>query len=141
MTRKVFILVIPCLIALAVFVSASPLRRPESSIQSWVEKETPLGSSLAEVQAEATRRGWYDPRTQGSDGRTSGTYLRGLLGEYRGLLFVTSVTVFWEFDSNNRLANIRIWKTQMACEMCALPCAAVSTASEFQVRRRAAKPV
>jgi hypothetical protein len=68
-------------------------------------------SNLSDVQATATKRGWYDPHFQGSDGRTTGNYVRGELGDYQGFPFRTSVTVFWEFDAGNRLADIRIWKT------------------------------
>jgi len=56
------------------------------------------------------KREWYNPNSQGSDGKTKGAYLRGTIGEYRNL-FVTSVTVFWEFDDDLRLRQIRVWKT------------------------------
>jgi len=111
MTRKVFIAFVVCIVAFVSFLASNPLRRSEAGIRHWLEKTTPLGSTLSEVQATATKRGWYNARLQGSDGRTTGTYLRGELGEYQGLPFHTYVTVFWEFDSTDRLANIRIWKT------------------------------
>ena len=111
MTRKIVVVATLCLVAVAVFLVSNPLRRSEASIRGWLEKSTPLGSSLAEVQSVATRHGWYDPQFQGSDGHTTGTYIRGELGDYQGLPFRTSVTVFWEFDSSNRLTDIRIWKT------------------------------
>jgi hypothetical protein len=111
MARKIVIAVVVCAVAFIVFLASNPLRRTEPSVRHWLEKTTPLGSSLADVQATATKRGWFDARLQGSDGRTTGTYLRGELGDYRGFPFRTSVTVFWEFDASNRLSDIRIWKT------------------------------
>jgi hypothetical protein len=68
-----------------------------------------LGSTLTDVQTIATQRGWYDATAQGSEGQTTGTYIRGELGDY-GFLFRKSVTVFWEFDKSDRLDNIRIWR-------------------------------
>jgi hypothetical protein len=111
MTRKVTIAVVICAVALIAFLASNPLRRSESSVRHWLEKTTPLGSSLADVQATATKRGWYHARSQGSDGHTTGAYLRGELGDYQGFPFRTSVTVFWDFDASNRLADIRVWKT------------------------------
>ena len=90
---------------------ANPLRRPEAGVSSWLAKRTPLGSSWERVRDVAQQHGWYNPNLQGSDGRTSGPYIRGELGRYWSVPFYTYVTVFWEFDSSNRLANIRIWKT------------------------------
>ena len=111
MARKLIIAVVVCAVAFIVFLASNPLRRSESGVRHWLEKTTPLGSSLPDVQATATKRGWYDVRLQGSDGKTTGTYLRGELGDYQGFPFRMSVTVFWEFDASNRLADIRIWKT------------------------------
>jgi hypothetical protein len=99
------------LVMLAISVACTPLRRSEPQVRDWLEKTTPIGSTRDEVKAIATHRGWYDPGRQGSDGRTSGSYIRGELGEYREFVFVTSVTVFWEFDASSRLTEIRIWKT------------------------------
>lgn len=91
---------------------SNPLRRPDASIRAWLLKRTPLGVSSEEVRGVAERHGWScSDMQQGSDGRTSGPYLRGELGEYWSVPFYTSVTVFWSFDSSNRLTDLRIWKT------------------------------
>ena len=90
---------------------ANPLRRSQTAISSWLAKRTPLGSSSETVRAVAQQHGWYNPNLQGSDGHTSGPYIRGELGRYWSVPFYTYVTVFWEFDSSNHLANVRIWKT------------------------------
>ena len=111
MARKLIIAFVVCVVALFAFLASNPLRRSESGVRRWLEKTTPLGSSLSDVQATATRRGWHGARNEGSDGKTTGTFIRGELGDYQGLPFRTSVTVFWEFDASNRLANIRVWKT------------------------------
>jgi hypothetical protein len=110
--RNLVIAVIVCGVALLAFLASNPLRRSESSIRRWVQKTTPFGSNLSEVQAKITERGWYFAQNQGGDGKTSGTFIRGELGDYQGLPFRTSVTVFWEFDASNRLADIRVWKTR-----------------------------
>ena len=89
---------------------ASPLRRSEAGVSAWLAKRTPIGSSSETVRNVAQGRGWYNANLQGSDGRTSGPYIRGELGRYWSMPFYTYVTVFWEFDSSNRLANIRVWK-------------------------------
>jgi hypothetical protein len=112
MTRKLVIAFGVCALGLLVLFASSPLRRSESSIRRWMQKSTPLGSTLSEVQTTATQRGWYFARNQGSDGKTTDTFIRGELGDYQGLPFRTSVTVFWEFDASNRLADIRVWKTR-----------------------------
>ena len=112
MARKLIIALIVCAVALLALLALNPLRRPESSVRRWLEKTTPLGSTLSNVQATVTQRGWYFSQNQGSDGNTTGTFIRGELGDYRGLPFRTSVTVFWEFDGSNQLANIRVWKTR-----------------------------
>lgn len=70
---KAAILVVAALVG---GVASNPLRRSEAGVRSWLEKTTPLGSSLADVRATATRRGWYDARHRGSDGHP----LRGELG-------------------------------------------------------------
>lgn len=50
------------------------------------------------------------PPPRGSDGRTRGPYLRGELGRY-GWPMQTSVTVFWEFDAESKLARTRLRQT------------------------------
>jgi len=88
----------------------NPLRWSEKRIRTYIEKQTPIGSSYESVLAYIEKREWYDSRFQGSDGETKGVYLRGEIGRYR-VLFETYVTVFWEFDSDLYLEQIRVWKT------------------------------
>lgn len=112
MTRKHGIIILVIVMLFVAFIWSNPLRRPEQSIRNWLEKTTPLGSSLTEVRVTASQPGWYDARFQGNDGCSTDNYIRGELGEYQGLPFITSVSVFWEFDENDQLANIRIWKNR-----------------------------
>jgi hypothetical protein len=102
--------IIAAIITVVAILAANPLRRSEEKIGVWLEAQTPLGSSPAEVIAYAQKKNWPVKRNQGSDGRTRGEFVRGEVGEYR-TVFVTSVTVFWEFDSTSRLEKIRVWKT------------------------------
>lgn len=93
----------------------SPLRRPDFGVRAWVLKKTPLGSSLAEVDSVVTTQGWFLYRSGASDDGNwsfSGTYIRGELGTYQGLPLQTSVTAFGEFDVNDKLKNVQIWKTR-----------------------------
>lgn len=99
-----------CVVSVIVLVAANPLRRSEESIAAWLQAQTPLGSSRESVVAYAKEHGWIKPTFRRSDGMTSDGTIEGELGEYRSP-FVTSVTAFWEFDSESRLARIRVWKT------------------------------
>jgi hypothetical protein len=109
--RKILLAVLIVLTASIGIASArNPLRRSEEQISTWLQEQTPLGSSREFVITYAEKKKWYDPRAQGSDGKTSENYVRGELGNYR-TIFVTSVTVFWEFDSASRLVRVRVWKT------------------------------
>ena len=110
MSLRVIILAVLLSAPLVGCVTSNPLRRSDDEIRSGLEKTTPLGSTLSDVQTIATQHGWYHATAQGSDGQTTGTYIRGELGNY-GFPFRTSVTVFWEFDASYRLDNIRIWRT------------------------------
>ena len=117
MSKKRIILLAVAVIAalLCVVWYSSPLRRPDAGVRAWVLKKTPLGSSLSDVESVVTKRGWFASRRAGGyDGRWSfsGTYIRGELGDYQGLPLHTSVTAFWEFDANNQLTNVLIWKTR-----------------------------
>jgi hypothetical protein len=112
-----FIIALSSLIACGgaiTFYASNPLRRTDTSVRRWLEKMTPVGSSLSEVEAVATRRGWFPDRRPGGHAgmwRFSDTYVSVHLGEYQGLPWRTDVTAFWEFDPSNRLTNIHIWRT------------------------------
>ena len=113
MHAKKIISLSACVILCAwlVVVASNPLRRSEHSVSQWLQKQTPLGSSVDDVRVYAEKKGWFATWAQGSDGRTRGKFIRGELGSYRTIVFATFVTVFWEFDSQSKLERIRIWKT------------------------------
>lgn len=115
MFRKLIVVIIVCGLAVAVFLASNPLRRSDAAIAHWIERMTPMGSSLSDVEAVVVTRGWFRYRERDKqDGywRFNEEYIRGEIGEYQGLPFRTSVTVFWEFNSADRLVKIRIWKTR-----------------------------
>lgn len=128
MVRKLAVILGVAGSALVIAVLASnPLRRSEESIERWLEKQTPLGISAAEVQAIATRRGWCEHpaalceggwihtsrlldgsrRARSADARY---FIRGELGSYQGLPWRGYVTAFWEFDGAERLVAVQAWK-------------------------------
>ncbi len=118
MARKIIIgLIFVVALAVIALPVLNPLRRSDAGVEKWVAKQTPLGCSKVEVEAVARKRGWsFHSGPGGYDGpwNLPGPYIRGELGEYQGLPFVTSVTAFWEFDTKDRLTNIRIWRTRDA---------------------------
>jgi hypothetical protein len=92
---------------------ANPLARSEAEISRGLLSQTPIGTAYADVRTYIHSRGWFDASNQGSDGKTGPLYLRGELGEYLSIRtpFRVTVTVFWEFDEGEHLAEIRSWKT------------------------------
>lgn len=129
MVRKLAAILGVAGLALVIAVLASnPLRRSEESIERWLEKQTPLGISAAEVQAIAMKRGWCEhpaaarceggriplDRSLGSSRRARSAdasyFIRGELGSYQGLPWRGYVTAFWEFDGAERLVAIQAWK-------------------------------
>lgn len=113
--RKLIVVILAGGLAVAGFLASNPLRRSDAAIARWIERMTPMGSSLSDVETAAVARGWFRYRENDKeDGywRFRETYVRGELGEYQGVPFRTSVTAFWEFDSADRLVKVRIWKTR-----------------------------
>ena len=101
---------IALIVLIAVWWIANPVYRSEVYVQAWLLSQTPIGTKRFDAQDFAQKRNWFNPSHQGSDGHTSSDYIRGELGCY-GVVFATCVTAFWEFDSNQRLSGIRVWKT------------------------------
>ena len=93
---------------------SNPLRRSDAGVRRWMERKTPMGSSLRNVEALAFKSGWpvrYHFGRPPIDQAHYGTYLQGNLGRYWSVPFFTYVTVFWCFDTNNHLTDIQVWKT------------------------------
>ena len=113
--RRMHVFLIIGGIAVAVFLAAliaiasNPFRRPDASVRAWLLTKTPLGSSLEDVRSLLEQHGWHDERFQDTLPRPAAVpFLGGEIGSYQGLPWHTSVRAFWEFDSNNRLVDIRI---------------------------------
>lgn len=108
--RRFFVIATAAIAILVVAViSANPLRRSDASVRAWLLTTTPLGSGLDDVRTVLEQHGWHDEvfqRTQPPP--ASEPFLGGEIGSYQGLPWHTSVRAFWEFDSNGRLADIRI---------------------------------
>ena len=100
-------------IAVAVLVTAwmasNPLRRSDASVRAWLLTKTPLGSSRAEVRAVLEQQGWQEARFhQTRPSPAADPFLGGEIGSYQGFPWYTSVRALWEFDSSDRLVDIRI---------------------------------
>lgn len=106
------ILAVACILTatlLAGWIAFSPLRRSDDGVRAWLLAKTPLGSSLAEVRPFLEQHGWNDERFQQTmPPPATKPFLGGKIGSYQGFPWYTSVRAFWEFDSSNRLVNIRI---------------------------------
>ena len=92
----------------------NPLRRSPETIRALVVKETPLGTSRAEVDALVNNRGW--PRgwtNEGPADYADPNWTSAYLGKYRDYVSETMVYVFWKFDKDNRLIEIQIIKSQL----------------------------
>src|SRR6266568_2806319 len=103
-------------IVITLWACSNSLLRPETDIRASLLKETPIGSSSAEVAKLLKQKGWIDRNYLGTSGFLKqepgkqaqvigATSLAGHLGQYH-LRFRTDVTAFWGFDTNNRLIDI-----------------------------------
>ncbi len=110
--QTIFVAVVLC--ASAWWLWPDSLLRPETAIRQSVLRSTPLGSTSAEVRAFATRKGWLVARYAGNTGYVNDggdvvgvTSVSGNLGD----LGPMNVSAFWGFDSQDRLIDVRVWRT------------------------------
>lgn len=106
--------------ALGVLLGFMPFRliRPANSIRAGLLAETPIGSSVANVQAYLTRHGLsgshssagYLNQNRRPPEIVGSSSIRANLGDY-WLPFVTNVTASWGFDDSGNLVDIWVWKT------------------------------
>jgi hypothetical protein len=90
-------------------VASNPLRHSDAKLRAWLLGKTPLGSSSNDVRSVIERRGWYTDGYRTTQPRPAlDPFIAGGLGGYQGLPCYVFVSAFWEFDSSNRLAGIRI---------------------------------
>jgi len=114
--RWLIILLVVALIALfgviAVRISSNPLRLSDVELRVWLLAQAPLGSSSNAVRAVLEQHGWYTDGYRTTQPRPAADpFIAGALGGYQGLPWYVSVSAFWEFDSSNRLAGIKIQRT------------------------------
>src|SRR5690242_6520425 len=110
MEWKHYILIIGAIgliLLVATRVTSSPLLKSQAKIRSWLLTETPIGSSSNAVRAVLVRRKWYSEGYQQlKPSPAAGPFIAGELRFYLPPCS-SQVIAFWEFDSSNRLAEIR----------------------------------
>lgn len=95
--------------AISVRIASNPLRQSDAGLRAWLLTKTPLGSSSNEVRSVLEQHGWYTDGYRKTRTRPAADpFIAGDLGGYQGLPWYTFVAAFWELDSSNRLADIRI---------------------------------
>jgi hypothetical protein len=84
-----------------------PLQRSEKSIAASLFKQTPIGTSKADVQELVRSRGWgYG----GTGGEPPGS-IEVQLGSYtESFAFDIAVFAVFDFDENDKLSDIRVSK-------------------------------
>ena len=107
------------LLAATIVVVSNPLRRPADVIKRDIIRLTPIGSSMEDVvKVIESKEKWEAPRISHkygysipytTDPDVGEKSIRVFIGEYRNI-FVTSVTVYWGFDGDEKLIDVYIWK-------------------------------
>ncbi len=94
---------------IVVRIALDPLRQSDAKLRAWLLNKTPLGASSNEVLMSVKMHGWYTDGYKSTLPRpATDPFIAGELGGYQGIPWYTFVSAFWEFDSSNRLADIRI---------------------------------
>ena len=81
------------------------IRQPRAAIEGALLRETPLGSSMAEVRAVIVRKHWSLSRYTRSD-----TAITAQLGEYSSFLLSMGVWATWKFNPDGKLVEVTIVK-------------------------------
>ena len=97
------------------------LRRSAESIRKYLLEEVPLKNSQQDVIDMLRRNRWldfevnelvgFDDQRTSTSGLVGAKHIRANLGEYRGIIFSTNVTVFWGFNQRGELIDVWVWKT------------------------------
>lgn len=124
--RKKVIATIVLLAVLAVVVlrwSSLALRLPDGLLTEMLSRDTPIGLSEAEVVSRANRAGCNAKRPHRNELAPNQSYPKTtssgsswttcVLGSY-GLIFETSVEVFYIFDGDGRLKEINVRRSTNA---------------------------
>lgn len=105
-----FIVAIVAVLCLLMRFTTTPLKQSEMRIREMLISLTPLGMTHDQVLVNVCDRGWLSSNQL--EGRPPDV-IRGDLGSYMSIdcfPFWTYVTVFWEFDEQGRLCEIRVQK-------------------------------
>jgi len=117
----IFIILLLLLSIGVILILSNPLLRSEKSLRKMILKKTPIGSNMDDVIKYINSKKKWKVAWISYD---SGFYHQGIfpekvigsksirvnIGEY-GLIFKTSVTVFWGFNEDSKLIDIWVWKT------------------------------
>ena len=107
---------------IVLLVGCDELKKSEEEIRRDILNAAPLGSAMEDVISILERNkykiAWINYEQGFNDHRlrppkiVGKKSVRAELGEYRGILFLkTSVTVFFAFDNNKKLIDLRVHKT------------------------------
>jgi len=87
----------------------------------YLLEEVPLGGSQQDVIDMLRRNRWldfevnelvgFDDQRTSTSGLVGAKHIRANLGDYRGIIFSTNVTVFWGFNQRGELIDVWVWKT------------------------------
>jgi hypothetical protein len=97
------------------------LRRSAVDLRSDLLKETPLGSTISDIEVklrdkgmrlQLSRNAGFLKQEKGNSVVVGTQSVRVHLGTYRSSIFSqTSVTAFWGFNDKSQLIDIWVWKT------------------------------
>jgi hypothetical protein len=110
------------------YISNDWRRGKDADLQQRIFTETPLGSSMSQVEDVIRREGWDRIRIDRAHGfldqrerraRRSGTLpqtvgmmsIQANAGDFQGVPFQSNVTVFWGFDQDGKLIDAWAWRT------------------------------
>lgn len=114
--HPVAIVTILALMFLVIYIVSNPLVKSEESIKRRLLIDVPIGTSMSDVTSYI-RKKEYKIVNVSESGFPGGNNqyigyrsIRSDLGDYNVIL-TTNVTVFWGFDEELKLIDIRVWKT------------------------------
>jgi hypothetical protein len=113
---KKTLLIIAFIISLPIAcVVSNPLRSSEDSIKNSLLRDVPIGTQMQDVILYIQKKKYKidsinDFGFPDKDAKYIGyKSIRSDLGDYV-TIFTTNVTVFWGFDEESKLIDVRVWK-------------------------------
>ena len=118
-------LILIVVIVVIVIIASNPLRRSEKTMRKDILELAPIGSSMDDViKVIESNNSWkwkgyiapigYPIDVNSSNINIGEKSIRAELGQYQGLrwsFLKVHVTVFWGFDENDKLIDVRVWKS------------------------------